>query len=97
VYHEDAIDHHGDFLGPPADFVPWVNDLHAAGYVDRLERRDRQWRIAARETLVDWACTVEGGVWPGIAPFPMGAWDRGDPSYQRPLDVPVQGARLVGE
>jgi ketosteroid isomerase-like protein len=140
VYHEDAIDHHGDFLGPPADFVPWVNDLHAAGYVahqhfvtnatvavdgdvahseiyvqvvlrrkdgpleicggryvDRLERRDGRWRIAARETLVDWACTVEGDVWPGIAPFPMGAWNRGDPSYQRPLEVPVEGARLVGD
>jgi hypothetical protein len=139
VYHEDAIDHHGNFLGPPADFVPWVNGLHEEGYVahqhfvtnatidvdgdqahseiyclvilrrkegpvdicggrylDRLERRDGVWRVAARETLVDWACTVEGDVWPGIAMFPMGEWNRSDASYQRPLQVPAEGGRPVG-
>jgi hypothetical protein len=140
IYHDDAIDHHGDFLGSPADFVPWVNDLHEAGYVahqhfvanntveidgdvahseiyvqvvlrrkdgpldicggryvDRLERREGRWRIAARETLVDWACTVEGEIWPAIGVFPMGAWDRSDASYQRPLQVPAESTRLLRE
>jgi hypothetical protein len=140
VYHGDAVDHHGDFLGPPAEFVPWVNGVHEAGYVahqhfvtnstveihgdvahsevyvqvvlrrkegpldicggrylDRLERRDGEWRIAAREVLVDWACTVEGEIWPAIGVFPRGAWDRTDASYRRPLQVPVEGARLLNE
>jgi hypothetical protein len=30
VYWEDALDHHGDFLGPPTEFVPWANALHEA-------------------------------------------------------------------
>jgi hypothetical protein len=139
VYHADAVDHHGDFLGPRAEFVPWVNGLHEEGYVahqhfvtnatidldgdvahseiyclvvlrrkdgpvdicggrylDRLERRQGTWRVAARETLVDWASTVDGEVWPGIAMFPMGEWNRSDPSYQRPLQVPVAPGRVTG-
>jgi hypothetical protein len=63
----------------------------------RFERRDGEWRIAAREVLVDWACTVEGEIWPAIGVFPMGAWDRTDASYQRPLRVPVEGARPLNE
>jgi hypothetical protein len=135
VYHEDAVDHHGDFLGPPDEFVPWVNGVHEADYVahthsltnhtvelegdvahseiyvqvvlrrrdgplelcggryvDRLERRDGEWRIAAREVLVDWACTADGVVWRQIGVFPTGTWGRDDASYQRPLTVPVAGA-----
>ena len=30
VFHEDAIDHHGDFTGPIDEFVPWANALHEA-------------------------------------------------------------------
>lgn len=29
VFHEDAIDNHGPFVGGPAPFTDWVNDLHA--------------------------------------------------------------------
>jgi hypothetical protein len=29
VFHEDAIDHHGDFIGPIDVFVPWAHALHA--------------------------------------------------------------------
>jgi hypothetical protein len=131
VYHENAVDHHGTFLGPAREFIPWVNAIHEAGYdahthfvtnntveiegdvahseiyvqvvlrrkdgpldvcggryVDRLERRDGEWRIAAREVLVDWAGTADGTVWPEIGAFPAGTWDHSDPSYQRPLQVP---------
>jgi hypothetical protein len=134
VYHRDAVDHHGDFLGSPDEFVPWVNGVHKADYVahthfvtnntveldgdtahseiyvqvvlrrkdgpldlcggryvDRLERRDGVWRIAAREVLVDWACTADGVVWSQIGVFPRGTWDRDDASYDRPLVVPVGG------
>jgi hypothetical protein len=141
VYHDDAVDHHGEFLGPARDFVPWVNGVHEADYVahthfvsnntveldgevahseiyvqvvlrrkegpldicggryiDRLERRNGQWRIAAREVVVDWACTADGVIWRQIGTFPTGTWDTGDPSYRRPLEVPVQGdARLLAD
>jgi SnoaL-like domain len=91
AYHEGALDHHGGFLGTPAEFIPWANELHAADwvshqhhitshtadldgdvahaesycigtflrkdepvvdmaggrYIDRLERRNGEWRIVA--------------------------------------------------
>lgn len=140
VFHEDAIDHHADFLGSPKDFVPWVNDLHEADYaahthlvmnntveidgdvahseiyvqvvlrrkegpldicggryIDRLERREGEWRIAAREVMVDWACTADGVIWGQIGNFPSGPWDRSDPSYQRPLQVPFRGTTLLAD
>ena len=32
VFHEDAIDHHGDFTGSIDEFVPWANALHAENW-----------------------------------------------------------------
>jgi hypothetical protein len=32
AYHPDALDHHGAFLGSPAEFIPWANALHAADW-----------------------------------------------------------------
>jgi hypothetical protein len=139
VYHGDAVDHHGEFVGPPVDFVPWVNGVHEADYVahthfvtnnsvdldgdsahseiyvqvvlrhkdglldlcggryvDRLERRDGVWRIAAREVLVDWACTADGVVWSKIGVFPRGTWAGDDASYDRPLRVPTEGRPTLG-
>jgi hypothetical protein len=32
AYHDDALDHHGDFVGTPAEFIPWANGLHAADW-----------------------------------------------------------------
>ena len=132
VYHEDAIDHHGDFLGRRDEFVPWGLDLLASEwdshthfitnnrvdiegdvahsecyvlfvqrrrtapqvdlgggrYVDRLERREGVWRVAARELIIDWnaqASTVDFG---GTEAYPHGTWDRSDPSYRRPFELP---------
>jgi hypothetical protein len=31
-YHPDATDHHGAFVGPPAEFIPWARELHEAGW-----------------------------------------------------------------
>lgn len=28
AFHPDAVDHHGEFVGPPEVFVPWANELH---------------------------------------------------------------------
>ena len=58
-------------------------------YIDRLERRDGEWRIALRRLAPDWRFTADGSVWnpdrPGI---PFGTRDRGDISYDRPLTLP---------
>jgi hypothetical protein len=130
AFWEDALDHHGDFVGRPSEFVPWANALHEsewAGhthfldpgtieidgdvahsecyvlwvlrrkegteldlgggrYVDRFERRNGEWRIAARELVVDWAGRADGAVFRDVhAEYPSGTWDRTDPSYRRPF------------
>jgi 3-phenylpropionate/cinnamic acid dioxygenase small subunit len=132
AYHEDAIDHHGEFLGRRDEFVPWglallasdwdahthfisnvrididgdiahsecyvlfvqrrrdrpVVDLGGGRYIDRLERRSQEWRIAARELVIEWtaeAATTEFG---GTESYPRGRWDRDDPSYRRPFELP---------
>jgi hypothetical protein len=58
-------------------------------YVDRLERRDGEWRIAVRRTLIE--VEIEGDSnWPQSAineTFPRGAWDDSDVSYARPLQL----------
>jgi hypothetical protein len=99
VYHEDAIDDHGMFVGDREEFADWVVAMHGsthlshqhclfnhtceldgdvahtetyymfAGmnregaplsmsggrYLDRFERRDGRWAIAARVCVRDWA------------------------------------------
>ena len=132
AFHEDAIDHHGDFLGPPSEFVPWANAGHEAGwlshthfldpgtieidgdvahsecyvlwvlrrkdetgvdfgggrYIDRFERRSGEWRIAARELLIDWAAGAAGDYFDDVRQrYPTGSWNRGDPSYRRPFTL----------
>ena len=135
AFHEDAVDHHGDFIGHPEVFVPWANELHASGwaahthfldlnhveidgdvahsecyvlfvlrrktgtevdlgggrYLDRLERRDGEWRIAQRELLIEWCCTADGGRFERVnAEYPSGTWDRTDGSYRRPFTIQSQ-------
>ena len=56
-------------------------------YVDQLERRNGEWRIRLRRTVIDMA--VEGDAsWlrsKAIAGFLKGLWSKKDPSYQRPV------------
>lgn len=103
VYHDDAIDDHGVFVGTPEAFVDWAFAMHTsthlshqhcilnytvdldgdvahtesyymfAGlnregqpltmsggrYLDRLEKRDGRWAIAARVCVRDWAPLTE--------------------------------------
>ncbi len=59
-------------------------------YVDRLERRNGEWRIALRTNLIEWA-TMPPAIPPPFADVPdiaeNGVSSRSveDPSYQRPL------------
>ena len=136
VYHPDAIDDHGAFVGGVAEFVEWAlayhakyqhthkhfvlnhrceldgdtahtetywlfvgnnrsepaTSLHTGRYLDRFEKRNGKWAIAARK------CIIEGG---GalqsipVHPAALAAYaatglptrDRSDPSYARPLVI----------
>lgn len=99
LYHEDAIDDHGVFVGTREEFADWAIAMHTAThlshqhcifnftcdldgnvahtetyymfvgmnrtgtpmamsggrYIDRLEKRDGRWAIAARVCVRDWA------------------------------------------
>ena len=128
----DRHDDHGDFLGDPAELIPWANELHAADwsahqhhltthtveldgdvahaetycigtflrkdepvvdmaggrYIDRLERRAGEWKIVAREVVIEWVCACDSTTSRFSAePYPDGTWDRSDLSYARPLVV----------
>lgn len=151
VYHPDAIDDHGGFVGTREEFADWVIDMHTrthlshqhcqfnstcdlqgdvahtetyymfvgmnrsgtplamsgGRYIDRLEKRNGRWAIAARVCVRDWAplaeihdtldqskLTVVPLSQATITLLRSGAQparDRTDPSYQRPLK-PRQGA-----
>ncbi|MFN2536896.1 MAG: nuclear transport factor 2 family protein [Mycobacteriales bacterium] len=60
-------------------------------YIDRLEKRDGQWRIAARRSTVDLALHGSAALLqlPAFKAqgYPKGTRDRTDASYQRPLDL----------
>ena len=58
-------------------------------YVDRLERRDGEWRIAVRRATVELAYTADARLL-GSSYFAAQGYERGrrdgtDPSYERPL------------
>lgn len=103
VYHPDAIDDHGVFVGTPEEFADWAIAMHTkthlshqhcvlnytvdlnkdvahtetyymfvgmnregeplavsgGRYIDRLEKRDGRWAIAARVCVRDWAPLAE--------------------------------------
>ncbi|MET0910849.1 MAG: nuclear transport factor 2 family protein [Ilumatobacteraceae bacterium] len=58
----------------------------AGRYVDRLDKREGDWKIANRVTVLEWHGALDGGAIDGdvsVAP----RLDRDDVSYQRPLQV----------
>ncbi|MDE2404285.1 MAG: nuclear transport factor 2 family protein [Sphingomonadales bacterium] len=61
----------------------------AGRYIDRLERRDGEWRIAVRRTTVEVAlegrAVLPGGMALAGSNYLKGARDRSDLSYARPL------------
>jgi hypothetical protein len=67
--------------------APGTARFTAGRYVDRLERRNGEWRIALRRTVIEVELGGESK-WPEhpvSESFPKGAWDEGDLSYARPL------------
>ena len=136
VFHDDAVDNHGPWVGPREAFVEWANGpchghtnahLHQISthnceidgdvahtesycqwvhrlkdernvtvgggrYVDRLEKRDGEWRIVVRRLILDYFYEAEGSVFDTEAQrvYQKGTWDRTDVSYERPLQIPDQ-------
>jgi hypothetical protein len=66
-----------DEAGPERDFVAFGR------YIDRMERRDGQWRIARRLMLLDYTRTDNVQPSPPGFGTRSGARDRSDPSYAR--------------
>jgi len=60
-------------------------------YIDRLERRDGEWRIAVRRSTVEVAMTGDASILQTPAfrdfHFAKGTRDKVDLSYQRPLEI----------
>lgn len=135
VFHRDAVDNHGDFLGSVDEYIEWVNSGHSqtaeahmhnvtshtseidgntahaetyvivvlrgpdgdpvrisgGRYLDRLEKRDGEWKIQVRRVVMDWRGRLDGGPWiRNRRGYPMGTWDKDDMSYMRPLDIDDQ-------
>jgi hypothetical protein len=131
VFHPDAVDHHGPWVGPRDEFVRWANhECHNAfgahthnmtshnceidgdtahtetyvifvlreratnnvrvgggRYMDRLEKRNGEWRIVVRRLIMDWRFIADGSVWQKPDSYEHGTWDKSDASYDRPLNL----------
>lgn len=72
--------------------------LHGGRYIDQLERRDGEWRIAHRVSMVEWTGGVVPPDLPPVEREPNGtvARDRSDTSYDRPLLTDERRARGTG-
>lgn len=71
-------------------YIVWAKDgktvtIGTARYLDRLERRKGEWRIAHRETAMDYRFTAE--CTDPAAGVMLGTRDRTDRSYVRPLEL----------
>jgi hypothetical protein len=62
-------------------------DFGGARYLDHLERRDGEWRIASRTVVFDWTAEARVTAFPDADAHPPAARDRSDPSYRRPFSV----------
>jgi hypothetical protein len=74
-------------------YVVMPDQRHIGGgtarYVDELERRDGTWALSKRVEIMDFCYQLERSDWIGEVWFdPASRRDRGDLSYQRPLDIP---------
>lgn len=141
VYHPDAIDDHGHFVGGPEAFADWAfnyhrqyqecthhvvtnhtcelagdvahtetywlfsgrnkgasSSIHFGRYLDRFERREGRWAIAARACVIEWHASLGDLPTPAeqlAAERAVGAAtrDHSDLSYLRPLRVRQPGSR----
>jgi hypothetical protein len=64
-------------------------DLGGGRYIDRIERRNGEWRIAHRRTVIEWQLGAESTVdkLRKLRGYLDGTRNREDSSYERPLTV----------
>lgn len=66
---------------PAEGTLPLRDFITAVRYVDRLERRDGEWRILSRKLVLDWCRTDPVNEIGTVPEVPLGRRDRTDPSY----------------
>lgn len=68
--------------------------LMGGRYLDRLEKRDGEWKIVLRRCTLEWTMQGDTSMLTSgnFAGFVKGTWDRSDASYERPMhvDTPVE-------
>src|SRR5205085_2693361 len=75
-------------------FVLFLRDrdivmMGSGRYIDRLEQRDGEWKIAERRTVTEMRIETDGrGFFNAPGGYQAGVWGKGDLSYQRPLTLP---------
>ena len=68
--------------------------LGGGRYIDRLERRGGEWRIAVHQATIEWRCgPASTHLSPAPDQYPEGTWDKSDLSYRRPLTLPAEVMR----
>lgn len=76
-------------IGLFADWGGETSRMLAGRYIDRLEKRDGEWRIVLRratmEVVMEGKALMPNGQSPAGSGYLKGNRDRSDPSYQRPL------------
>lgn len=106
VQHVHAMTSHmSDIAGDEAHAVTYVlftlcrkdgTTVHTGGgrYIDRLERRDGEWRIVLRRLVIDWRMNASAPAHglERLAQHPRGTWDTADPSYPHLSNDPAAGA-----
>lgn len=73
-----------------------ATDMHGGRYVDRFEKRNGRWAIAARVCVYEWGLRSEEAV-QQLATFPLGTQGADDISFMRPLtsNPPANGLNLA--
>lgn len=60
--------------------------LGGGRYIDKLTKEKGEWRIKLRKLYIDWRAEADATIFNTPNGYPAGSWDKGDPSYARPLE-----------
>ena len=94
----DGIDEHGAVITGAAEYAAKANMGHkiAMGrYLDRLERRNGEWRMLVRKCTIEMTadCDASWVFSENVKGFLKARWDGQDPCYDRPYVPNNEGLR----